>query len=344
MNEPNPPATPRADTDVPPTAAPPLLVNLIRLARPAQWAKSAFVLIGPFYALKDMAPGQGAVAQVLVPAFIAAAAFALASSGCYVVNDIVDREADRAHPRKRLRPIAAGLISLGVARAFAAVLLAASAALLFALPAAGRPFVALCLSLYVGNVLLYSAYLKHKVIADVMSLSLGFVLRVMGGCAAAVIEPSVWLLNVTFFLSMFLAFGKRLGERRTLSETATQNGASASDTSRAILHRRVQAGYTDALLQMAVVVTAVITLMTYALYVKDQGDRYTKGFNLLWLTMLPATYGLLRGIVMLERGRFDDPTELALHDRGFQAAGLAFLGLTLGLMWWAGRGALAGTP
>ena len=153
----------------------------------------------------------------------------------------------------------------------------------------------------------------------------------MGGCAAAGIEPSVWLLNVTFFLSMFLAFGKRLGERKMLARDA---GPHPGGVSAAVAHRRVQAGYTDALLQMAVVVTAVCTLMTYALYVQGQGARYVVGFNLMWLTILPATYGLLRAIVMLERGRFDDPTELAVHDRGFQLAGLVFIAITLGVMGW----------
>ena len=85
---------------------------------------------------------------------------------------------------------------------------------------------------------------------------------------------------------------------------------------------------------MAVVVTAVTTLMTYALYVQSEGDAFVQGFNLLWLTILPATYGMLRCIVLLEEGVFDDPTELAVHDRGFQLAGMAFVAITGGLMLW----------
>src|SRR5690606_16191438 len=119
---------------------------------------------------------------------------------------------------------------------------------------------------------------------DVISLASGFVLRVLGGCAAAMVVPSSWLLNCIFFLSMFLAFGKRLGERRTL-------GADAAAA------RGVQSVYTDDLLRMSVVVTAVATLITYAGYVQAHEEDYRRGFNLLWLTMLPATYGLLRCIV-----------------------------------------------
>lgn len=318
--------------------APALWISLVRLARPTQWTKSAFVLVGPFYALKDLDLKAQDPWQLILRAFIAAAAFALVSSACYVVNDIFDRVTDRAHPRKCRRPIAAGHISVGAAGVFAGVLLLSGASLVLLLRGANEQWVALTLGLYALNVFLYSAYLKHKVIADVISLSLGFVLRVMGGCAAAGVEPSVWLLNVTFFLSMFLAFGKRLGERRTLSiPDATDTNAQPEGLARAVEHRRVQAGYTDNLLQMAVMVSAVITLMTYALYVQDLGPRYTRGFNLMWLTMLPAFYGLFRCVVLIERGRYDDPTELATHDRGFQAAGACFLALTFALLWWFAR-------
>lgn len=338
-------ASPPQDVSAPPHAAsPPLWRSLVRLARPNQWTKSAFVLVGPFYALKDLDLQEQDTVALIVRALIAAAAFALVSSACYVVNDIFDRVADRAHPRKRRRPLASGAVSTKTAWIFASVLFITGIALILPLRGKNEQWVALTIGLYVINVLLYSAYLKHKVIADVISLSLGFVLRVMGGCAAAGVEPSVWLLNVTFFLSMFLAFGKRLGERRTLSASGSSDPLSpilvrSDDMSRAVEHRRVHAGYTDSLLQMAVMVSAVITLMTYALYVKDLDPRYTRGFNLMWLTMLPAFYGLFRCVVLIERGVYDDPTELATRDRGFQTAGAVFLLLTIALMWWFSPGA-----
>ncbi len=306
---------------------PPLAWSLLRLARPKQWAKSAFVLIGPIYGFADRleeSPGLGPW-DIAIPALIAAAAFSLASSGCYVFNDILDRDADRLHPRKRTRPIAAGHVSVGLARLYAVGLFLLASGTLLLLPGSVRGWVGLTLMLYVANVFAYSFYFKKKVIGDVISLSLGFVLRVMGGCAAIAIVPSTWLLNVTFFLSMFLAFGKRLGERRTLAV------ADPADAERIIGHRKVQERYTDVLLQMAVVVTAVATLMTYAAYVQD-ADNSTPdpllGFNVLWLSLLPATYGLLRCIVLLEAGRFDDPTELAYKDRGFIAASLMFAAIT----------------
>lgn len=305
---------------------------MVRLARPHQWVKGGFIVVGPLYG--------GQLGQWL-PVLLTLVAFSLSSSACYVVNDINDREADRAHPRKRRRPIASGAVSVPAAWALACGLLAASAVAVVALcllgpslPESARVLAGLpagvlvggVLAAYVANTMLYSVRVKHVVIADVMSLALGFVLRVLAGCAAVMVEPSGWLLNVTLFLAMFLAFGKRLGERRVLGE-------------RAAAARGVQAGYTDDLLRMAVVVTAVACLITYAGYVQAQALRYTLGFNLLWLTMLPATYGLLRSIVLMESGRFDDPTELATSDRPFQLAGALFVLTTASLMTWMPGGA-----
>ncbi|MBL0928296.1 MAG: UbiA family prenyltransferase, partial [Phycisphaerales bacterium] len=286
----------------PPSPAPPLWLSLVRLARPTQWAKSVFVLVGPFYGLRDMLPHKPDVWAIALATLWTAAAFCLVSSACYVVNDLMDAEADRLHPRKKHRPIAAGLISPGLALGYAAALFAGSAAVVLSLDAAHRAWVGVAVGLYAANVLAYSLLLKHRIIIDVISLSLGFVLRVMAGCAAAGVEPSVWLLNVTFFLSMFLAFGKRLGERRVLARAV---GASAGEAGAGsggggggggggrgggVGHRKVQGRYTEPLLQMAVVVGAVVTLMAYALLVQNQGagGRLAMGFNLLGLTLLPG--------------------------------------------------------
>jgi decaprenyl-phosphate phosphoribosyltransferase len=298
------------------------LRDWIVLARPWQWAKGAFVLIGPVY-------GRVFTREGAVGAAAAFFAFALASSACYVVNDVLDREADRAHPRKRLRPIAAGRIAAGGACAYAVGLLALAGGAIAFLPVGSgllgpRGLVGVCVGLYVANVLAYSAFLKNRMVADVISLSLGFVLRVLGGCAAVAVVPSPWLLNVTFFLSMFLAFGKRLGERRSL-------GSSAAAA------RIVHARYTDELLRMLVVVTGVAALLIYAVYVQDQASHYEYGFNLLWLTMLPATYGLMRAMVKVETGEYDDPTEMAMRDWPTQAAGVVFAGLTVALLVWRVR-------
>lgn len=309
----------------------PLALSLLKLARPKQWAKSVFVLIGPFYGMKDLAEEGQRFTDILVPALIAAALFALASSACYVVNDIADREADRLHPRKRTRPIASGAVGVPTAWAFAGILLAVAFGGVLLLDPSVRLWVAVTLALYVSNVFTYSLRVKHIVIADVMSLAMGFVFRVMGGCAAVGIAPSIWLLNVTLFLAMFLAFGKRLGERRTLAVAGLHNGAEAIAS--AAHHRPVQRVYTDNLLRMMVVVTGVATLMGYAAYVQAKEAEHLGEFPLLWLTTLPATFCLLRSIVLLEHGEYDDPTELATNDLPFQLGAGAFAVLTAWVLW-----------
>lgn len=300
---------------------------MLKAARVKQWSKSAFVLVGPAYGLTDMLAEGRSVGEVLIAAFLAALAFAFASSACYIFNDLADREADRHHPRKCRRPIAVGEISPRFAVIYGVVLLLLAVIVVALLPhSTGRLWLGLALGLHVANVFSYTLLWKHIAIADVMSLALGFVLRVMGGCAAVGIEPSVWLLNVTFFLSMFLAFGKRLGERRTLAGASVSGGTLAEE------HRKVQGSYTDAMLQMSVVISAVTTLVVYAFYVQAKEPAPVVGFNLLWLSILPATYGLLRCILVLEHGLFDDPTELAYKDRSFQMAGILFVLITVLVM------------
>lgn len=296
------------------------LGSFIKLARCTQWAKGAFVFLGPLYglALKTW-PSIFAVTATFF-------AFAFASSACYVFNDIADRDADRTHPRKRNRPVASGAISVSTARLFGISLIVLAIGTVFVLPMnvddlwhSPRLLVAGIVAVYVANVLLYTVMLKHRVVADVISLSAGFVLRMLGGCAAVLVEPSSFLLNVTFFVAMFLALGKRLGERRSLGEAA-------------LAGREVQKKYSDDLLRMALVVTGVATLLTYSEYVQTQSIFYTRGINLLWLTMLPATYGLLRAMVLLERGTFDDPTEMAMKDRPIAFALFVFAGITVVLL------------
>lgn len=291
---------------------------MLKLLRPKQWAKGAFVLIGPVYALTDP---KNHWQSLLPPALIAMASLCLLSSAGYIVNDILDAPRDRLHPRKSKRPVASGAISPALAWIIALVTGLIGAALILFIEGKAHLWVAGLALAYLANTNLYSFFLKRIVIADVIGLSLGFVLRVLAGCAAAQVQPSTWLLNCTLFLAMFLSFGKRLGERKTV-------GVDASAV------RGVQAAYTDELLRSAVGVTGVVTLVTYSSYIQAKDVLWggALGINPLWLTMLPATYGMLRCIVLLERGRYDDPTEIVAKDWPTQVAGLAFGAMTVGAL------------
>ncbi|MEX0876531.1 MAG: UbiA prenyltransferase family protein [Phycisphaerales bacterium] len=311
-----------------------VLTGLIRLARPHQWTKGVFVLIGPFFALADGKLEGMPQDELMLAVGTTFLGFCLAASGCYIFNDLADVQRDRAHPRKKKRPLASGQVPVGIARIFGIGLLIASLACVLGVPGELRWWVLGLLILYIVNVMAYSAGLKHIVIVDVLSLSSGFVLRVLGGCAAVGITPSTWLLNATLFLSMFLAFGKRLGERRHMGSDEAATAA-----------RDVQQHYTDQMLRMFVVVTGVTTLLTYTGYVQSRHDEYVYNFvsrvgsdeafgmNLLWITVAPATLALLRTITLLMRGRYDDPTDLAMRDNMVRVAGLCFVATMVLVLW-----------
>jgi len=322
------------DHDTPPSEKGPArartrAIAFVRLARPHQWSKGAFVLVGPLYALSNGERWEP------IPLLFALIAFCLGSSGCYVFNDLADVQSDRRHPRKSKRPIASGRVGESEARVMGVVLLLGSLGSALLVAGQGRWWVLALVGAYIVNVMLYSAALKHIVIVDVLSLSSGFVLRVLGGCAAAMVAPSTWLLNVTLFLSMFLAFGKRLGERRVLG---TDEGAAGA--------RGVQRAYSDQLLRMMVVVTGVASLLTYTGYVQSRvddmtivlasSDRGDFAFNVLWITVLPVMLGLLRTITVVMEGRYDDPTELAMRDRGVRWSVVFFVASAAFAFWAAG--------
>ncbi len=327
-----PPSNSEPDTDSP---AGGLVAGMIRLARPHQWTKGIFVLIGPLFAIADGKLQDMPRTELALAVGLTFLGFCLAASGCYVFNDLADVERDRAHPRKKRRPLACGQVPVGLAKVFGVGLLFVSLFSVIGVPAELRFWVLGLIILYIINVMAYSSGLKHIVIVDVLSLSSGFVLRVLGGCAAVGVAPSTWLLNATLFLSMFLAFGKRLGERRHLG---SEEDATAV--------RDVQQHYSDQMLRMFVVVTGVATLLTYTGYVQSQELQYMYtfatrqgsldggfGMNLLWITVAPATLALLRTITLLMRGRFDDPTELALKDNMVRLTGLIFVASTVIVIW-----------
>ncbi len=316
-----------------------LVGGLIKLARPHQWVKGVFVLAGPAFAIGDgTLSGDSIDAQLFVTMLVVFFAFCLAASGCYVFNDLGDVEQDRLHPRKCKRPIASGRVSIGQAKVYGIALLVIGLLLGLLVPGEVKWWVVGLVGAYVVNVMVYTAIFKHMVILDVLSLSSGFVIRVLGGCAAVAVTPSTWLLNATLFLSMFLAFGKRLGERRVMAANAAEGDVGSI--------RAVQERYSDQILRMLVVVVGVATLLTYTGYVQSRehdlsvvlasgvGGEFS--FNLLWVTVMPAMLGLLRTISLIMDGRYDDPTELAMKDPVVRWSGVAFVLLTAGAVLAAG--------
>jgi 4-hydroxybenzoate polyprenyltransferase len=272
-----------------------VLPAIVVSLRPAQWAKNLFVLAPLVFAqrLVDL--------QALGRAGLAFAAFCAAASAVYLVNDIGDRREDARHPLKRLRPIAAGRVSLAAAAAAASLLAAAAVAAGWPL---GRRFLVLLGAYALLNVL-YSAGLKRIVIVDVMAISFGFLLRVAAGGAAIAVELSSWLLLCTIFLALFLAFSKRRHELMLLQEQAAEQ--------RSVLNH-----YSPAFLDQMINVVTASTVVAYALYaVAPETARKFHGETLVY-TVPFVLFGVFRYLyLMYQRPSRRNPTEAILRDPPF---------------------------
>ena len=269
-----------------------VLAAIVASLRPRQWVKNLFVFAGLIFAQRLF---TGA-------AWVALAAFAIfcgLSGAIYLFNDVADRERDRLDPRKRLRPIAAGVLPVGAAVTAAVVLIVGG--LVFA-EMLSRAFFLTALA-YVILLITYSAWLKHIVIVDVIVVAGGFVLRAVAGALVIDVEMSGWLLICTILLALFLALGKRRYEYVALEQDAAR-------------HRPILAEYSPALLDQMIAVVTASTVTAYALY--TMSPETVAKFHTHWL---PATlpfvlYGIFRYLYLLYQRRLGgNPSELLLGDR-----------------------------
>jgi 4-hydroxybenzoate polyprenyltransferase len=270
---------------------------LLRLMRPHQWIKNGFVFLGLVF---GHAWGDPALVADVLLLF---AAFCLASSAVYVMNDIADREADRLHPIKRFRPLAQGDVGLGAARVLCVVLALAGAALSVRV----SPWALVIVGAYVVLNIAYSAGLKHVPILDVFIISGGFMLRILAGTLGIGIPPSKWLLLCGLMLTLFLSFGKRRAELLTVTGSGDSEGASG--------HRASLDGYSRTLLDVLITVSVACAAMGYALYSVDAETVALHGTDKLILTLPFVLYGLFRYLqVIYVKGGGGDPAWDVLHD------------------------------
>jgi len=268
---------------------------LARSLRPTQWAKNLFVLAPAVFG------GLLLDERVALRVGLALLAFCFASSSVYLVNDLRDREEDRRHPLKRFRPLAAGTLSVTAAVVAVVVLAGAAAAISARL---GLSF-ALILGGYLLLNLLYTLRLKHMVILDVMSISMGFVLRVEAGGVAAGVEVSRWLFLCTTFLALFLAFSKRRHEITLLAGEAAGQ-------------RRVLDQYSPAFLDQMINVVTASSVVSYALYaVAPETVQKYNTYDLVY-TIPMVLYGIFRYLyLMYQQPGERNPTEAILRDPPF---------------------------
>ena len=260
--------------------------------RPRQWVKNFFVFAGLVFSQRLF---TGA-AWTAVAAF---AIFCALSGAIYLLNDVADRERDRLDPRKRVRPIAAGQLPVGVAVAAAAALIVAGLVSSAWLP---RPFLITALA-YVVLLVAYSAWLKHVVIVDVIVVAGGFVLRAVAGAVVIDVEMSGWLVICTILSALFLALGKRRYEYLVLEGDAAR-------------HRPILAEYSPALLDQMIAVVTASTVTTYALYTMSPETVAKFHTHLLPATLPFVLYGIFRYLYLLYRRQLGgNPSELLVSDR-----------------------------
>ncbi len=272
-----------------------MLAALVRLLRPSHWAKNVFVLAPLVFAERLADP------RAIALALAAFACFCAASSAVYVFNDIRDREEDRRHPVKRERPLAAGTIGVAPAAAVAVALALAAAA---GAAAIGAAFAAVLLG-YLALNLGYTLWLKHLVILDVMTLALGFLLRVLGGGAAIRVEVSAWLLLCTIFVALFLAFSKRRHELMLLNESASEQ-------------RRVLSHYSAEFLDQMINVVTASTVLAYALYSVSAENLGPEQSRYMVYTVPFVLFGVFRYLYLIyQKSSLLNPTEALVADAPF---------------------------
>jgi 4-hydroxybenzoate polyprenyltransferase len=282
-----------SDTPVSGVSGGPFALTLLTALRPSQWTKNLLVFAGLLFGMRLFVPS--AVARAMA-AFVI---FCALSGVVYLLNDIIDRDSDRRHPLKAKRPIASGALSVPSATVSAAVIAAFALAAALAL---GWPF-AVVAAAYLGLQALYSTSLKHVVIIDVLTLSLGFVLRAVAGAVAVNVEFSHWLLVCTILLALFIALNKRRHEITLLADDAAT-------------HRPILGEYSEYLLDQMIAVVTASTLISYVFYTISPETQEKFGTQWLGLTIPFPLYGIFRYLYLVHRREGGgSPSELLLADR-----------------------------
>ena len=272
-------------------------MNILKILRPHQWVKNTFIFIPLFFggSLFDMADWTSSL--------VAFVAFSFAASAIYSINDIVDVEADKKHPKKCKRPIAAGLVSKRQASLLAIILAIAALALPFLL---NNWMLSVVIALYLAMNLCYCIRLKHYAIIDVCIVAMGFVMRIVAGGVATDIVLSRWIVMMTFLLTLFLSFAKRRDDVLIMNETGM---APRKNTSR----------YNLTFINQAIPITGGVMLVCYIMYTVS--PEVIERFNSpnLYMTSFFVILGLLRYIQLtVVDERSGEPTRLVLSDRLIQ--------------------------
>ncbi|CAM3324939.1 decaprenyl-phosphate phosphoribosyltransferase [Mycobacterium intermedium] len=289
-----------------PVTGPPtnLVAGVIKAIRPRQWVKNVLVLAAPL-----SAAGRGAqydLTRLALQVGVAFVVFSLAASCIYLINDVRDVEADREHPTKRYRPIAAGVVPEWLAYVLAAVLGVASLAVSWWL----TPHLAVVMAVYLAMQLAYCFGLKHQAVMDICVVSSAYLLRAIAGGAATNTQLSQWFLLTAAFASLFMVAGKRYAEL----QLAERTGAAI---------RKSLESYTSTYLRFVWTLSATAVVVCYGLWAFDR-DQGSAGW--FAVSMVPFTIAILRYAVDVDGGLAGEPEDIALRDRVLQLLALAWIG------------------
>lgn len=285
--------------------------GMLKACRPKQWAKNVLVFIAPAAGNVIISRGPDGIVvhgTQIRQALLAFVVFSMVASGTYLINDSVDVESDRRHPTKRNRPIAAGIIPVPMAIASAVVLLLGGLGLGLA---RSWPF-CLVVAIYAVQTTLYSFWLKNEPVLDVVALSGGFILRLLGGAYAVDVGISKWFFIISCFGALFIATGKRLAEKRELG-----------DRTEGI--RRTLGIYTENYLRFLQAVSCGIVLIAYVQWAFERAEASSRAEVWFLVSILPFLVAILRYGLLVELGRGSAPEELLLSDRQMQVIGLCWV-------------------
>ncbi|HYH24276.1 MAG TPA: decaprenyl-phosphate phosphoribosyltransferase [Blastococcus sp.] len=274
--------------------------GLVRAVRPRQWIKNVLVLAAP------LAAGEIADPDVMAPTALAFLLFCLASAGVYLINDAIDVEEDRRHPRKRFRPIAAGIVPRPLAFGLAVVLfgLAVVGAALLT-----RPELAGLLATYVVIQLGYCVGLKDQPVIDLAVVASGFLLRAIAGGVAAGLLLSQWFLLVAAFGSLFMVAGKRYSELVVVGDAAQT--------------RKTLQEYSASYLRFVWSLSAGVACTAYSLWAFEM-VRTQPGIPWATISIAPFVLAILRYAVDIDKGGAGAPEDIVLHDRVLLGLGVAW--------------------
>lgn len=273
-------------------STPSFVASAVTLVRPKQWIKNLFVFAPLIFAKELFFAGPF---LVTLQAF---AAFSMTASAVYIINDLFDADADRAHPEKRNRPVAAGNITTAQALLLLGVLIAIDTLLLWGM---SRGFITIIITYFVMN-LAYTLKLKEVFLLDVFLIAAGFMLRVLGGAYAIEVFVSSWIVLCSLFISLFLGFAKRRGEL-----VAVQNAGTVS-IRKVLQHYRVE------LIDQILTITAAGTVISYALYTVAPRTIEVFGTDKLIYTTVFVLYGVFRYLYLIHTESVENPTSTLSSD------------------------------